>query len=404
MSGYDDSLEDLNPPIVIDNGSGAIKAGIAGRERPKIVIPACIGDPKHKRVILQGARTEKFYGEEAMKYRGLLKLNYPIKQGVIVNENDMLQLWQHVYSSDLLDTKSEDHPVLLTESPLNPLKNRTKTATIFFEQFNVPRLYFAPPPVLALYASGRLTGCVLDSGHGVTSCVPICEGFALPHAITRMDVAGSDVNINFQNLLRESGVTFHTSSELETIRTIKEKVCELLPLGQYKAQYSTSQENKSRGISAGITSSVKIKKDEDANSIKYALPDGSILDIGSARFKSPEILFDPSLIGLEYRGIHYCVLDSIQKADLDLRRDLYQRVVLSGGTTVMKNFGKRLVSELQANVPKARVKVYAPRERHLTAWIGGSLLSFLESFRPMWIQKKEYQENGSSILLRKSFF
>jgi len=299
----------------------------------------------------------------------------------------MTQLWQHALR-DIIAVKTEEHPVLLTEAPLNPIKNRTKSAQLFFEQFNVPALYFAPPPVLALYASGRLTGCVLDSGHGVTSCIPICEGFALPHAIVRMDVAGDDVNKFFQRELRQVGVVFHTSSELETIRIIKESECEL----SIRSLKSIDERN------------VTKKKEEEETSVKYVLPDGSSLEIGNARYRAPEVLFDPSLIGLEYRGIHNCVLEAIQKSDLDLRRDLYQCIMLSGGSTLTKNFGKRLVTELQASVSQARIKVYAPHERHLTTWIGGSLLSFLETFREMWIRKKEFNEAGSSILYRKSFF
>ena len=103
------------------------------------------------------------------------------------------------------------------------MKNRQSMAEIFFSSFNVPALFFAPQPVLALYASGRHTGCVLDSGHSVTQCIPISEGFALPHAIKRMNIAGNEVTTYFQHLLRKSGVTFHSSSEREIVRIIKEK-------------------------------------------------------------------------------------------------------------------------------------------------------------------------------------
>jgi len=176
-------------------------------------------------VILPASRN-KYYGKDAMTYRGLCQLSYPIQHGAVENWNDMTQLWQHVYR-DIMNTKTEEHPVLLTDAPLNAVKNRTKIAQLFFDQFNVPALYFAPPPVLSLYASGRLTGCVLDSGHGVTTCVPICEGFALPHAVTRMDVGGDDVDKFFQRELRQGGIVFHTSSELETIRIVKESECEV---------------------------------------------------------------------------------------------------------------------------------------------------------------------------------
>jgi len=136
--------------------------------------------------------------------------------------------------------------------------------------------------------------------------------------------------------------------------------------------------------------------------VRYQLPDGKQLQIGSARYKAPEILFDPSLLGLEYRGIQYCVLESIAKADLDLRRDLYHNILLSGGSTQFHNFGKRLLKEIQSKVDKTKIKIWAPQDRHVTTWIGGSLLSGLGGFRPMWIDKKEYQEAGTRILYSKA--
>lgn len=144
-----DSFDEFGTPIVIDNGSGQIKAGLAGRERPTVIIPSCVGSPKHRRVMLQAPRTEKFLADQAMEYRGLCTISYPIKHGIIENWNDMAQVWQYIYKS-LINEASEEHPLLLTESPNNPIRNRTRSAEIFFEQFSVPALYFAPPPVLAL--------------------------------------------------------------------------------------------------------------------------------------------------------------------------------------------------------------------------------------------------------------
>ena len=69
--------------------------------------------------------------------------------------------------------------------------------------------------ILSLYASGRTTGVVLDCGDGVTHCVPVYEGFALPHAITRVDVAGRDITEHLQLLLRKGGYNFHTTAEKE---------------------------------------------------------------------------------------------------------------------------------------------------------------------------------------------
>ncbi len=108
-----------------------------------------------------------------------------------------------------------------------------------------------------------------------------------------------------------------------------------------------------------------MQKDDELNSIRYQLPDGKILQLGSARFRAPEVLFDPTLVGLEYRGVHHTVLEAIAKADLDLRRSLYSTVLLSGGSTTCFGFGQRLLNELQAavNNKATKIKIYAPVER-----------------------------------------
>ena len=128
-----------------------------------------------------------------------------------------------------------------------------------------------------------------------------------------------------------------------------------------------------------------------------------LLKLGSTRMKAGEVLFDPSLIGLEYRGVHECILTAIQRADLDLRRELYQNILLAGGTTYIKGFGARLMGELQSKLGKTKVKIFAPVDRTLTAWIGGSMLSCMSAFQPLWIKKKEWEETGDAILDRKSF-
>lgn len=435
MDEYD--TMELGVSIVIDNGSGSIKAGIAGRERPTAVIPSCIGLPKFRRVMLQAERRKKyFFPSQDMDNGGLCRLVYPIKNGIIngsANMEHMTSLWDYVYK-ELINSPMADHPVLLTESVHNPIRNRVDTAKIFFEQFNVPALYFAPPPVLSLYASGRLTGCVLDCGHGLSSVVPICEGFAIPHAINRIDIGGGEITNYFQSLLRKSGCKLTTtSSEKEIVRKIKEKECELQVIGRGGSGgigggiggYSGAQKKAKIGGVGGdedeknnplyyqyIDEDLNLNdngtgigvSNTNTNTPKYKLPDGTELSIGSARHRAPEILFNPSIIGAEYGGIQDCIYQCISKCDLDLRKDLYKTIVLSGGSTNIKNFGRRLVTEIQQKVPKAKIKVYAPLERHLTAWIGGSLLSFLEGFRPMWITTKEYNEHGNSILFRKSFF
>jgi len=232
---------------------------------------------------------------------------------------------------------------------------------------------------LSLYSSGRTTGIVLDSGDGVTHAVPVYEGFALPNAIRRVDIAGRDVTEYLQLLLRKSGYKFTTTAEKEVVRIIKEKTC-------YIALNPSKEE-----------------KDTNGKFDDFTLPDGNIVKLGTERFKAPEILFNPELIGLEYAGIHQVVVDSINRVDLDLRKALFANVVLSGGSTLYKDFGTRLLGEVRKLAVKdIKIKIYAPPERKYSTWIGGSILAGLSSFKKMWVSAEEFQEDPE-IIHKKSF-
>ena len=145
-------------------------------------------------------------------------------------------------------------------------------------------------------------------------------------------------------------------------------------------------------------------KSSTAEHVSYELPDGQTITVNDQRFRCPEALFKPILIGKELPGFHEITYQSIMKCDVDIRKDLYSNIVMSGGTTMFPGIPERLSKEVTALAPSTmKIKVVAPMERKFLVWIGGSILSSLSTFQTMWITKAEYQETGASIVHRKCF-
>jgi len=244
-----------------------------------------IGEPKYKKILRsdkdnQGDSKEIFVGKDCDKYMGVLKLRYPIKNGVFQNEQDILTVFNHIYSK--LDIKSEEikeHPILVTEPILNPYFHRRQVASVLFDNFNVPALCFGSQPILSLWASGYKSGVILESGEGVTQCCVVYEGYSIPHSYIRQDFAGRHVTEYLQTLLKKAGYSFNTTSEFEIVKRIKESLC-----------YSMISN----------TPSDETKKLNETAQTVYTLPDGSYITLKEEKVLPPEILFNPGITGTEF--------------------------------------------------------------------------------------------------------
>ncbi|CAD8090613.1 unnamed protein product [Paramecium sonneborni] len=376
-------MDDVIPVVVIDNGSGYIKAGISGDDAPRATIQTVLGKPKQPGQMVGMDQKDTYIGDEVNSKLEVLNVTYPIDHGIITRWDDMEKIWHHAYYNELR-VSPQDHPVLMSEPPLNPASNREKMMEIMFEKFNVPSFYLAIQQVLALCASGKTTGLVVDSGDAVTETVPIYEGFALSHAVMKINLAGRDLTDYLIKLMAEQGKEFSNQKETEreNAKDTKEKKCYIV--GDFEAEMKTYQ--------------------DQGKEIVHRMPDGNDITLGSQLFKCPEALFQPIKLSKEFQGIHELTFQSIMKCDVDIKKDLYGNIVLAGGSTMFKGMKDRLQKEVIALAPSTmKIYVQEPPERKYSVWMGGSILASLSQFQPMFITKNEYQDYGTGYVHRKCF-
>ena len=343
---------DQSPVIVIDNGSGYIKAGFSNQSIPEIFIPAVVGramlrygekinidqikseknKSEQKKLIKQMIKEhylkDIMVGDEIIGFRSLLEITHPTSDGIIVDEEDLTRLWEYTFNEKLglKDKDLSDRKVIVTEAPLNPLDNKKKIFEILFEKMGVGAINIEPQAKCSLFAEGIDTGIVLDSGDGVTHCIPVSDGAILKHCIERMDIAGRHITEYFCRLLQKKGYAFNSSADFEFVRELKEKYC---------------------FVSSDIDIDRKLERETSYYNSFHLLPDETRIRISDEKFEAPEILFNPYLIGKEYDGIPYMMMKSINNCPIDCRQGLYKSIILSGGTTLFPGFATRVENEIK---------------------------------------------------------
>lgn len=368
---------DDSSAIIIDNGSYMIRAGLASANcYDHTTFPTIISRPKCHNSY--GHNEKEYYvGKEAEeKKRAVFKSSSPIKNGEISDWDDMGKIWDYTFN-DQLCIAPEEHPVLMTEPSNNSKSCREKMAQIMFETYNVPSFYTQIPAILALFASGRTTGCVVDCGYNTSHVIPVYEGYSLPNNITRLDVRGKDMDEYLETKLYEQN-NLEETYDTSHFRRMKEECCYV---------------------------SMDIEREEDIPERSYEMPDGKRVYIKKERVCVPEILFglsmrDNSLHG----GIHQATCQTISKCNEDLHRELFSNIVLAGGSTKFPGFRERMQKEVESFSPSnMKTAVYSFPEPDCMAWRGGAMFSSLSSFRNMWISREEYDEYGPGIISKICF-
>ncbi|XP_004379654.1 actin-related protein T1-like [Trichechus manatus latirostris] len=368
------------PAVIFDNGSGLCKAGLSGEVGAHHVISSVVGHPKSNFSLAGSNQKNYFVGKQVLDKYDALHLHYPIKRGLVTDWDDMEKLWQHLFDCEL-GVKPCAQPLLVTEPSLNPREIREKMAEVMFETFNVPAFYLSNQAVVALYASACVTGLVVDSGDGVTCTVPVFEGYSLPHAVTKLYIAGRDLTEHLTRLLLASGHTYPSIVNRGLVDDIKEKLC-------YVAFDLDKELSKRR---------------EDVLR-EYKLPDGTVICIGEQLYQVPEVLFVPEQLGIHSPGLSKMVASSIMKCDIDIQMTLFAEIVLAGGTTLFPGLEERLLKELELLASKGTpIKITASPDGCFSGWIGASVMTSLSTFRQMWVTSADFKEFGPLVVHRRCF-
>lgn len=405
------------PACVVDVGTGYTKLGFAGNTEPQFIMPSCIGVKESAKIgqkVHKGIEDLDFYiGDEGME-KPNYAVKWPVRHG-IVEDWDLMERFTEQIIFKYLRAEPEDHYFLMTEPPLNTPENREYLAEIMFESFNVPGLYIAVQAVLALAASWTsrqvgervLTGTVIDSGDGVTHVIPVAEGYVIGSCIKHIPIAGRDITYFIQQLLRERESGIPPEQSLETAKAIKEKYCYICPdIAKEFAKYDSDPAR-------------WIREHESKNAITKQ---GFKVDVGHERFLGPEIFFHPEFSNPDFTTpISTVVDDVIQNCPIDTRRPLYKNVVLSGGSTMFKDFGRRLQRDIKRTVdarlkmseelsggrikPKPmEVQVISHSMQRYAVWFGGSMLASTPEFYQVCHTKADYDEHGPSICRHNPVF
>lgn len=445
-----------NPAIVMDNGTGLTKLGFAGNDSPSWIFPTAIATSQGSGTAQKGTKSaagststgtssnpyfgnstsatsfnnvnsnmllsnnlagkrgtedlDFYIGNEALvaSQGPQYSLSYPIRHGQVENWDHMERFWENSIFK-YLRTEPEDHFFLLTEPPLNPPENREQVAEIFFESFNCAGLYIAVQAVLALAASWTsskvtdrsLTGTVIDSGDGVTHVIPVAEGYVIGSAIKNIPIAGRDITLFIQSLLRERG---EVDTSLRTAERIKQEYCYVCP--DIVKEFNKFDRDGEKFAQFVVENQEKTKK--------------KIVDVGYERFLAPEIFFNPEIASSDFLTPLPSLVDqTIQACPIDVRKGLYNNIVLSGGSTMFKDFGRRLQRDLKSIVNNriaqsellsgtkstgVDVSVISHRKQRNAVWFGGSLLAQTAEFKGYCHTKKDYEEYGPEIVRNFSLF
>ncbi|GJQ10935.1 hypothetical protein GpartN1_g2726.t1 [Galdieria partita] len=370
-------------PVVIDWGSNTCKVGFANEDQPSLIFEPFVSQAKPKEILLNGSNAY-FIGNQLSRKRDIFPLvSSPIQNGIIQDWQAMEEIFKYIFFDELeLDPLYQT--ILLSEPPLNPLKQREKMVEMLFEVFHIPALCIASQSMLALYSSGKTTGIVVDSGDSTTSIVPIYEGYTVQNGIQQQEISGKHLGQYLARLLWKKGYRFGLHHrESNVIRNMKENSCYIA------LDYRKELENYNQGKLKGKC---------------FQLPDDSQITLDIECFQCPEMLFHPQLVGIQSYGLVDMMCKCIEETPFNIRKELWNNIVLSGGCMMITGIQDRLQKDLKSSIPStAAFQIFRLPDTRLSTWLGGSILGNLPSFEKICMSLQDYKERGAAMIHERCF-
>ena len=275
----------------------------------------------------------------------------PIRNGTVCDWDSLTTIWESIIS--ITGVSPEEQGLLITL----PLQNfsKSKLYEIMFEYFNFKSVYIGEPNCLTLYGTARTTGLIYDCGHHLTQINPIFEGYHLDTESRIINLGGRDIDNYLLKKIKVLNIPYKSSS---------------LEVHRFKHQLNSQSPT------------------------KYQLPDGQSITLDN--FEISEILFKPSLIGKEIKGCQFLIGETINSCDLNVREQLKNNIILSGGTTLINNFKEKL-NESISTFFNNNIKVIAHSNQQYLQWKGGSIISQLSVLRNLSVNKNDYNFNNKRI-------
>ncbi|PGH11219.1 hypothetical protein AJ80_07224 [Polytolypa hystricis UAMH7299] len=449
--------------LILDPGYSSIRAGFAGEDTPKSIIPTFYG--KYD--------TDKYiYGDNIyVSPRPGLSIHNPMGKEGLVEDWDMAEkVWEYAFSSrltghkpgnpkfnglndvpnngelpvemDIVEAEEKplaDTPLLMTEPGWNPTKAREKTIEIAMEKWGTPAFYLARNGVLAAFAAGKASALVVDVGASTVSVTPVHDGLVLKRGVQHSPYAGDYISSQIRALFKSNTpnpitVTPHYLISSKTAvdagqpaqATYRNIPAEQAPDASFRRllEDRTLAEFKECVVqvwpgpaSLASPNPNGVPNEEIAKSNPgrpFEFPDGYNQVFGVERYQVVESLFDAKAsipdpdsgfpTPTQTQTIQELVRSALNQVDIDIRPHLLGNVVVTGAASLLYGFNDRLNYELTHMYPSPRVRITAPgntAERKFGSWIGGSIVASLGTFHQMWISKKEYEEHGPNIVEKR---